>query len=75
MDNCTLHVGGSVNLTVFLYALTMGQRRMLYSRKFYEVNLYCICTSIYLSIYLYKNKLYVCMFVKRAFAYDVIISI
>ena len=59
MDNCTLHVRGSVNLTIYLYAATNGQRRMLYIRKFYAVNLYCI----YLSIYLYKNELCVCMFV------------
>ena len=59
MYNCMLHLWGSVNLTIYLYAQTMGQRRLLYIHKFYVVNLYCI----YLSIYLYKNELCVCMFV------------
>ena len=30
-----LHVQESVNLTIYLYAQTMGQRRMLYICKFY----------------------------------------
>ena len=47
MDNYMLHVQESVNLTIYLYAQTMGQRRILYIRKFYVVkNLY-----IYLSIF------------------------
>ena len=32
-----LHVQESVNLTIYLYAQTMGHRRMLYIRKFYVV--------------------------------------
>ena len=32
-----LHVQESVNLTIYLYVQTMGQRRMLYIRKFYIV--------------------------------------
>ena len=36
-----LHDQESVNLTIYLYAQTMGQRRMLYIRKFYVVkNIY-----------------------------------
>ena len=47
MDNYMLHVQESVNLTIYLYAQTIGQRRMLYIRKFYVVkNIY-----IYLSIF------------------------
>ena len=34
MDNYLLHVQESVNLTIYLYAQTMGQRIMLYIRKF-----------------------------------------
>ena len=39
-----LHVQESVNLTIYLYAQTMGHRRMLYIRKFYVVK------NIYISI-------------------------
>ena len=39
-----LHVQESVNLTIYLYAQTMGHRRMLYIRKFYVVK------YIYISI-------------------------
>ena len=50
MDNYMLHVQKSVNLTIYLYAQTMGQRRMLYIRKFYVVkNIY-----IYISIYIHS---------------------
>ena len=46
-----LHVQESVNLTICLYAQTMGQRRMLYIRKFYVVkNIY-----IYIYIYIYLS--------------------
>ena len=49
MDNYRLHIQESVNLTIYLYAQTMGQRRMLYIRKFYVVkNIYIY---IYLSIF------------------------
>ena len=41
-----LHVQESVNLTIYLYAQTMGQRRMLYIRMFYVVK------NIYIKIYL-----------------------
>ena len=45
-----LHVQELVNLTIYLYAQTMGQRRMLYIRKFYVVkNIY-----IYISIYIHR---------------------
>ena len=45
-----LHVQESVNLTIYLYAQTMGQPRMLYIRKFYVVkNIY-----VYLSIYIHR---------------------
>ena len=37
MDNYMLHVQESVNLTIYLYAQTIGHRRMLYIRKFYVV--------------------------------------
>ena len=43
-----LHVQESVNLTIYLYAQTMGQRRMLYIRKFYVVK------NIYTSIYIHR---------------------
>ena len=43
-----LHVQESVNLTIYLYAQTMGQPRMLYIRKFYVV------TNIYISIYIHR---------------------
>ena len=43
-----LHVQESVNLTIYLYAQTMGQRRMLYIRKFYVVK------NIYISIYIHR---------------------
>ena len=59
MDNCTLLVRGSVNLTIYLYAATTGQRRMWYIRKFYAVNLYCI----YLSISIKTSCVYTCLFV------------
>ena len=49
MDNYMLHVQESVNLTIYLYAQTMGQRRMLYIRKFYVVK------NIYVYIYLYSQ--------------------
>ena len=47
MDNYMLHVQESVNLTIYLYAQTIGQRRMLYIRKFYVVK----NIHIYLSIF------------------------
>ena len=37
MDNYMLHVQESVNLTIYLYAQKMGQRRILYIRKLYVV--------------------------------------
>ena len=37
MDHYMLHVQESVSLTIYLYAQTMGQQRMLYIRKFYVV--------------------------------------
>ena len=40
MDNYMLHVQESVNLTFYLYEQTMGQRRMLYIRKFHVVKTY-----------------------------------
>ena len=43
-----LHVQESVNLTIYLYAQTMGHRRMLYMRKFYVVK------NIYISIYIHR---------------------
>ena len=43
-----LHVQESVNLTICLYAQTMGHRRMLYIRKFYIVK------NIYISIYIHR---------------------
>ena len=43
-----LHVQESVNLTIYLYAQTMGHRRMLYIRKFYVVK------NIYKSIYIHR---------------------
>ena len=39
-----LQVHESINLTIYLYAQTMGHRRMLYIRKFYVVK------NIYVSI-------------------------
>ena len=48
MDNYRLHVQESVNLTIYLYAQTMGQRRILYIRKFYVVK------NIYISIYIHR---------------------
>ena len=48
MDNYILHVQESVNLTIYLYAQTMGQPRMLYIRKFYVVK------NKYLSIYIQR---------------------
>ena len=52
MDNYMLHVQESVNLTIYLYAQTMGQPRMLYIRKFYVVkNIYIY---IYISIYIHR---------------------
>jgi len=48
MDNFMLHVQESVNLTIYLYARTMGQPRMLYIRKFYVVK------NIYISIYIHR---------------------
>ena len=53
MDHYMLHVQESVNLTIYLYAQTMGQQRMLYIRKFYVVkNIY-----IYIYIYIYLSIL------------------
>ena len=34
MDNYMLHIQKSVNLTIYLYVQTVGQRRMLYIRNF-----------------------------------------
>ena len=48
MDYYILHVQESVNLTIYLYAQTMGQQRMLYIRKFYVVK------NIYISIYIHR---------------------
>ena len=42
-----LHVQESVNLTIYLYAKTMGQQRMLYIRKFYVVKTIYIYLSIF----------------------------
>ena len=42
--NFMLHVHESVNLLIYLYAQTMGHRRMLYIRTFYVVK------NIYISI-------------------------
>jgi len=49
MDNYMLHVRELVNLTIYLYAQTIGQRRMLYIRKFYGVK------NINMYIYLYSQ--------------------
>ena len=52
MDNYMLHVQESVNLTIYLYAQTMGQRKMLYIRMFYVVKniyryiLYVACSRV-----------------------------
>ena len=43
-----LHVQESVNLTIYLYAPTMGQRRIMYIRKFDVVK------NIYISIYIHR---------------------
>ena len=48
MDNYMLHVQESVDLTIYLYAQTLGQRRMLYIRKFYVVK------NIYMSICIHR---------------------
>jgi len=48
MDIYMLHVQESVNLTIYLYAQTMGERRMLYIRKFYVVK------NIHISIYIHR---------------------
>ena len=48
MDNYVLHVQESVNLTIYLYAQTIGQQRMLYIRKFYVVK------NKYISIYIHR---------------------
>ena len=41
-----LHVQESVNLTIYLYAQTIGHRRKLYIRKFYVVkNIYIYLTK------------------------------
>ena len=64
MENYILHVQEPVNLTIYLYAQTMGQRRMLYIRKFYAVkNIYIymdnymlhVQESVNLTIYLYAQ--------------------
>ena len=47
MDNYMLHVQESVNLTIYLYTQTMGQRRILYIRKFYVVKNMYICLYTY----------------------------
>jgi len=47
MDNYILHVQESVNLTICLYAQTMGQQRILYIRMFYVIK------NIYTSIYIH----------------------
>ena len=47
-----MHVQESVNLTIYSYAQTMGQRRMLYIRKFYEFK------NIYIDIYRYSQMGY-----------------
>ena len=45
--NYMLHVQESVNLTIYLYAQTMGQPRMLYIRKFYVVkNIYIYILAV-----------------------------
>ena len=49
MDNYLLHVQESVNLTIYLYAQTMGHQRMLYIRKFY------VAKNIYVYIILYSQ--------------------
>ena len=36
MDNYMLHVQESVNLAIYLYAQTMGHRRMLYIRQLFS---------------------------------------
>ena len=43
-----LHVQESVSLTIYLYAQTVGQPRMLYIRKFYVVK------NIFISIYIHR---------------------
>ena len=48
MDNYMLHVQDSVSLTIYLYAQTIGQPRMLYIRKFYVVK------NIFISIYIHR---------------------
>ena len=45
-----LHVQESVNLTIYLYAQTMGQRRMLYIRMLYVVK----NINIYISISIHR---------------------
>ena len=54
MDHYMLHVQESVNLTIYLYAQTMGQQRMLYIRKFYVVKNIYIYIYIYISIYIHR---------------------
>ena len=39
MDNYMLHAQESVNRTIYLYAQTMEQQRMLYIHKFYAVKI------------------------------------
>ena len=78
MDNYMLHVQESVNLTIYLYAQIMGQQKMLYIHKFYvvkNINWLCIQLNFILfnlrhrdgwklgTIYIYKNKLSVCVWV------------
>ena len=58
MDHYMLHVQESVNLTIYLYAQTMGQQRMLYIRKFYVVK------NIYIYIYIYIIYIYISIYIK-----------
>ena len=57
MDNFMLHVQESVNLTIFLYAQTMGHRRILYIRKSYVVkNIYIYNKKRNLSSFIYIHR-------------------
>ena len=48
MDNYMLHVQESIKLTIYLYAQTMEQPRMLYIRMFYIVK------NLHISIYIHR---------------------